>query len=99
MNINYSFRGFETHSDGLKDYAGKRLEKIEKMVGQNTLVDVIFIKDKNEKTTEIKVNHNGDDFFATEKHDEFDASIDFCVDKIYKQLVKAKEKKVDSRKV
>ncbi len=98
MNINYSFRGFEEHSDGLKDYVYKRLNKIEKLINQNAHIDIVFVKDKNVKTTEIKLNHNGEEFFASENHDEFDASIDFCVDKIYRQLVKAKEMKVDSRK-
>jgi len=97
MNVNYSFRGFE-HSDGLKNYAGKRLTKLEKLVNQNAMIEVIFQKEKSVKITEIKLNHNGDEFIATESKDDFDASIDFCVDKIYKQVVRAKEKKVDSRK-
>lgn len=97
MNINFSFKGLD-HSDGLKDYAEKRLHKIEKLVDQNTLIEVLFKKDKNEKKTEMKLNHNGSDYFAAEIHDEFDASIDFCVDKLTKQIKKAKERKMDSRK-
>lgn len=104
MKISYSFRGFEHHSDRLKDYANRRLKKLEKLVNATTLVEVVFLKDKNNKTqenktTEIKVSYEGSDFIATEQSGEFDESIDFCVDKVFKQIVKAKEKKVDSRKV
>ncbi|HOW50822.1 MAG TPA: ribosome-associated translation inhibitor RaiA [bacterium] len=96
MNINFSFRGLD-HSMGLKEYAEKRLTKLEKLITQNTQVEVFFVKDKNEKKTEIKLNHNGEDYFAIDASEEFDRSIDFCVDKISKQIKKAKEKKVDRR--
>ena len=96
MNINFSFKGLD-HSLGLKDYAEKRLTKLEKLITQNTQVEVFFVKERNEKKTEIKLNHNGEDYFAVESSEEFDHSIDFCVDKIAKQIRKAKEKKVDRR--
>ncbi len=96
MNVNYSFKGLD-HSMGLKEYAEKKLVKLEKLITQNTQVEVFFVKDKNEKKTEIKLNHNGDDYFAVESSAEFDQSIDFCVDKIAKQIKKAKDKKVDHR--
>ena len=96
MNVNYSFKGLD-HSMGLKEYAEKKLVKLEKLITQNTQVEVFFVKDKNEKKTEIKLNHNGNDYFAVEASEEFDQSIDFCVDKIAKQIKKAKEKLVDRR--
>ncbi len=96
MNVNFSFKGLD-HSTGLKDYALKRLSKLEKLITQNTQVEVFFVKDKNEKKTEIKLNHRGEDYFAAETSEEFDRSIDFCVDKIAKQIKKAKEKKIDRR--
>lgn len=100
MNINYAFRGFEENSDGLKDYASKRLAKVSKLVSANTIIEVIFQKDKNLKFTEIKLNHDGEEFVATESDDkEFSASIDLCVDKITKQIIKAKDRKVHSRRV
>ena len=98
MNVNFAFRGFEEHSKTLKDYTEKRLQKVEKLLDMNTVVDVVFTKDKHEKVTEIIVNHNGEDFVAKNVHSEFDASIDFCVDKIHRQIVKSKEKKVHQRR-
>ncbi len=97
MNINYSFRGLD-HSDGMQDYATKKISKFEKLVDATSVVDVVFVKDKNEKKTEIKCLYKGEEFFASEASDEFNASIDLCVDKVVKQLIKAKERKVDSRK-
>lgn len=96
MNISFSFKGLE-HSSGLKDYATRRLAKLERLVSSNTQVEVFFIKEKNEKKTEIKLNHRGEDYFASEASDEFDRSIDFCVDKITKQIKKSKEKKIERR--
>jgi len=96
MNITFSFKGLE-HSIGLKDYATRRLSKLERLVTANTQIEVFFIKEKNEKKIEIKLNHRGEDYFATETSDEFDRSIDFCVDKITKQIKKSKEKKIDRR--
>jgi putative sigma-54 modulation protein len=99
MNINFAFRGFEENSGALKDYASKKLSKVDKLVSAATLVDIVFQKDKNMKLTEIKVNFNGEDFIATETDDkEFSASIDLCVDKITKQIIKSKGKKIDSRR-
>jgi len=99
MNINFAFRGFEENSSALKDYASKRLSKVDKLVSANTLVDIVFQKDKNLKLTEIKVNFDGEDFVATETNDkEFSASIDLCVDKITKQIIKSKSRKVDARR-
>lgn len=99
MNINYAFRGFEENSDGLRDYASKRLAKVDKLVSANTLIEVIFQKDKNLKFTEIKLNHDGEEFIARYSDEkEFSASIDLCVDKLTKQIVKAKDRKVQSRR-
>jgi len=99
MNINFAFRGFDEHSDSLKDYASKRLSKVTKLVSANTYIEVVFQKDKNNKFTEIKLNHDGDDYVATDTDDkDFSTSIDLCVDKIAKQILKAKEKKVHARR-
>ncbi|HSW60576.1 MAG TPA: HPF/RaiA family ribosome-associated protein [bacterium] len=99
MNINYAFRGFEENSEGLKDYASKKLGKVDKLVSANTLIEVIFQKDKNLKFTEIKLNHEGEDFIARYSDEkEFSASIDLCVDKLTKQIKKAKDRKVDKRR-
>jgi len=99
MNINFAFRGFEENSDNLKDYASKRLNKVAKLVSANTYIEVIFQKDKNNKFTEIKLNHDGDDYIASDTDEkEFSTSIDLCVDKIAKQIVKAKDRKVHSRR-
>lgn len=99
MNINFVFRGFEENSDGLKDYVTKKLSKIDKFVSANTVVEVVFQKDKNGKVTEIKLNHNGEEFLASDSDDkEFQTSIDLCVDKLVKQIARSKDKKVDSRR-
>ncbi len=98
MNINYVFRGFDEHSDGLKHYAEKKLLKLEKIVSSNTVIDVVFNKNNETlKETEIKVNWNGNDFIAKEAHDDFSSSIDLCVDKITKQVIKTKDKKISKR--
>ena len=99
MNINFAFRGFEENSDGLKDYATKKLTKLNKFVSANTFVEVVFQKEKNIKQTDIKLNLDGTDFIASESDDkEFSTSIDLCVDKLSQQIVKYKEKKIDSRR-
>ncbi len=98
MNVNFAFRGFEEHSQTLKEYTERRLQKVEKLVDMNTKIDVIFTKDKREKRTEIIINHHGVDFIASNAHSDFDASIDFCVDKIHRQIVENKDRKVHKRR-
>ncbi|MGI6394324.1 MAG: ribosome hibernation-promoting factor, HPF/YfiA family [bacterium] len=99
MNINYAFRGFQENSDRLKDYASKKLNKIEKLVSANTLIEIVFQKEKNLKYTEIKLNHQGEDFIARESDDkDFSKSIDFCVDKLAEQIKRAKNRKIDQRR-
>jgi len=99
MNINFAFRGFDENSDGLKDYASKRLNKVTKLVSANTYIEVVFQKDKNNKFTEIKLNHDGDDYVATDTNEkDFSTSIDLCVDKIAKQILKTKDRKVHARR-
>ncbi len=100
MNINFAFRGFDSHSDGLKDYASKRLQKLEKLIHRNSIVDVVFNKGKNEtdKETEIKVNLHGDNFIAKTSETEFNAGIDGCVDKLTRQIVRKKQKIQDSNR-
>ena len=98
MNVNFAFRGFEEHSNTLKQYAEKRLTKVTKLLDMNTMIDVVFTKDTHEKKTEIKVNHKGVDFLASDVHGDFDASIDLCIGKLHRQIVRDKDRKVGQRR-
>lgn len=86
--------------------ASEKLEKfIDKKVGRlSKFDDGVFVADvtlkvikpetNNNKDASIKLLGRGDDFFAQETADTFEEAVDKCVEKLERQVVKAKEKKI-----
>ena len=83
--------------NSLKEYANEKLEKLNDF--QPTNVRLLLKKencdDKNKKA-ELVVKLPGYEFFAESSTNSFESSITKVINKIKKQIIKAKEKKKDS---
>ena len=83
-------------SEKLQDFIQKKVTKLEKFCDDIKKVEVSLKVVKPEtamnKEAGIKVLALNGEFFAEKVSDTFEESVDVCVDALFKQLIKAKEK-------
>lgn len=92
MDITYHFHHIES-SDGLKDYAKKKIEKLASHFNSFQSAIVRFrVETKIEHSVELTLNGDGVQFIATEHGPDMYASIDLLQEKLEKQVRKHKEK-------
>ncbi len=91
MNITITGRRMEMSSN-LKDYATKKIKKVEKYFDQLIDAHLIMYIDKLDHTAEIIINGDGVQFYGIEKAGDMYSAIDLLVDKMESQIVRYKEK-------
>ncbi|ADD68082.1 sigma 54 modulation protein/ribosomal protein S30EA [Denitrovibrio acetiphilus DSM 12809] len=96
MNIQITARNIEL-TDAIRDYAEKKVSKLEKYFDYITDANVLLEVQKNVHIVEVLVSAKGVFMKGLEKSEDLYASIDLAVDKIEKQLVKYKEKLKDKK--
>lgn len=96
MNYNIRFKGFDS-SEKVRTYFEERATKLEKFVPPTTTVNVTLEDDNIRKNVEVNLTHRGDDFVAKQSSDNLLTSIDDAVDKLVRQLSKAKSKKINRK--
>ena len=79
-------------SEKVKEYAEKRLTKMDKLIDKETEATVTFIGEKNRQRVEITIPVNGFLLRAEEEAEDLFTAIDLVTDKLEKQLVKSKER-------
>jgi putative sigma-54 modulation protein len=73
----------------------KRLAKFnDAILSADVTLKVVKPETNANKEASIKVFAKGKDFFAEEIADSFEEAIDKCVEKLERQVVKSKEKKI-----
>jgi len=80
--------------DSLKEHANEKLEKLKDFLP--TSVRLLLKKencDNNNKKAELVVKLPGFEFFAESSTNSFEKSITKVINKVKKQIIKAKEKK------
>jgi len=92
MNLNIRFKGFEG-SGKLKEYMETRSKKLDKFLPPTTTLNATLEDDKVRKVVELNLNHKGTQYIASHDSDNLYTSIDDAIDKIVRQLSRAKEKK------
>ena len=81
-------------TDAIKDYADKKLERIEKYFeGENINAIVTIRAEKNSQVAEIQINARSDMFRAVTEHTDLYAAIDKDIDILEGQIRKYKTKK------
>ncbi len=94
MNLNIRFKGLES-SEALKKYLDERTQKLAKFLPPSVVVNATLLEDKNRKSTEINFNYKGNNYVAKQETESMFASIDEVVDKLTRQLARAKDKKTN----
>lgn len=96
MNITITGRNFEVTSD-VREYAEKRIKKIEKYFNQLIEVLVVMNVQKLDHIVDILVNGDGVQFYAIQKAGDMYSSIDLIVDKMEKQISRYKDRQSDHK--
>ena len=76
----------------LKEYAEKRVSKLEKYFQQIIDVQLIFYVEKLDHVAELLINGDSVQFHAREKAADLFSAVDLLTDKMEKQIVRFKEK-------
>ncbi len=92
MNLNIRFKGFEA-SDAVKHYLEERSGKLFKFLPPTTVINATLKDDKVRKVAEITLRHKGLDYVGKQESESMMNSIDDAVDKLIRQLARAKGKK------
>lgn len=91
MNITVTGRHMNV-SDSLKDYAGKKITKLDRYFNQLMDAHVILSAEKLDHISEVVINGDGIQFHGKEKAADFFSSIDLLFEKMEKQIRRYKEK-------
>jgi putative sigma-54 modulation protein len=79
-------------SERLKEYAEKRISRMEKYFQQLIDIQLIFYVEKIDHIAELLINGDSVQFHAREKAADFFSAVDLLTDKMEKQIVRFKEK-------
>ncbi len=96
MLTNITFKNIES-SDALRDYALKRLSKIDKYIDRTAEAHVVFSVEKRRHKADITLSADGTVINAVEITDDLYAAIDMVMDKLERQLKKHKGKLQDKK--
>ena len=94
MQINVSGHHLEV-TDSIRNYTLEKFERIERHFEHITNIHVILELEKKAQKAEATVHIKGGELFADASHDDLYAAIDALVDKLDRQILKHKEKKID----
>ncbi|PKL18279.1 MAG: ribosomal subunit interface protein [Spirochaetae bacterium HGW-Spirochaetae-5] len=84
-------------SDSLRDYAEKKISKLEKYFQQLIDIHLIFYVEKLDHAAELNITGDSVQFHAREKAADLYSALDLLVDKMETQIARFKEK-IQSRK-
>ena len=91
MNIIVTGRHL-TVADGIREYAEKKINKLEAYFNQTVNARVILSLEKIDRFAEIVINGDGAQFHGKESGETFFAAIDMLVEKMGHQIVRYKSK-------
>lgn len=81
-------------SDALRDYVQSKFDRLQRHYSQITQVDVVLNVEKMVHKAEGTVHIAGKDLFAAAESEDMYAAIDALTDKLDRQLIKEKEKRL-----
>jgi len=91
MQTNVTFKNIES-SDALRQYAVKRLSKMDKYIDRTAEAHVVLSVEKRRHKADITLNADGTVINAVEITEDMYAALDMVMDKLERQLKKYKEK-------
>ncbi len=92
MRVNFTFRQMDS-SDALKAHTASKLKRLERFEDRELTVGAVFSIDKFHKTCEFKISGAHGTFLQTETRDDMYEAVDVAIDKLDRQLSRAKSKR------
>ena len=92
MRINFSFRHMDS-SEAIKNHAAGKLQRLERFEDREMAIESVFSVAKFQKTAEFRVIGAHGTFLQTETREDLYEAIDVAVDKLDRQLSRAKAKR------
>ncbi|PIE17202.1 MAG: ribosomal subunit interface protein [Proteobacteria bacterium] len=92
MKINFSFRHMDS-SEAIKNHVSAKLQRLERFEDQEMAIDTTFSVVKFQKTAEFRVSGANGTFLQTETREDLFEAIDVAIDKLDRQLSRAKAKR------
>lgn len=96
MNLQVAFRHMDP-SVTLKEYANKKLDRLERLSEKLTDVHVTFAQEKLDTTVEFMANLHGQTIKAVERDNDPYAATDLAIDKFERQIVRIRQKLRDRK--
>ena len=84
-------------TDGIREYATKKVAKLDKFFDDSTIVHVTFSAKKEKQNVDIRIESKGKTYMAEEATHDVYAGIDLLIDKILGQIRKQKTIKLNRR--
>ena len=99
MNIAFQFKNFEP-SEGLRDYAAKRFDKLVKYLPNAELAEmtVVLTVEKTRQIADVIIDADMMHITSRERSEDMYSTIDLITDKLEAQLRKFREKMKDRRR-
>lgn len=91
MQADITFKNIDS-SDALKDYAIKRLSKIDKYIDRTAEAHVVLSVEKRRHKADVTLNADGAVINAVEITEDLYSAIDMVMDKLERQIKKHREK-------
>lgn len=89
MPIDFKFRHIEP-SDAMKTHTTEKLGKLQKYLTGPIDAQVIFSQERHMFSVDVHLHDSGEAFQGREEQEDMYAAIDLVVDKLLRQLTKAK---------
>jgi putative sigma-54 modulation protein len=96
MQIDITFKNMES-SDALKDYAFKRLSKMERYIDRTGEAHIVLSIEKRRHIADVTFTVDGAVINAVEITEDLYAAIDMVLDKLERQVKKHKQKMQDKK--
>ena len=84
-------------TDGIREYATKKVAKLDKFFDENTIAHVTFSAKKERQNVDLRIESKGKTYMAEEATHDVYAGIDLLIDKLLGQVRKEKTKKLNRR--
>ena len=90
MQVHFTFRNVES-SEGIKTYARDKIAKMQKYLHAPLEADVILFTERHNHCVEMSIRADGERYAGHVESEDMYASIDLVVDKVDRQMRKAKD--------
>lgn len=96
MNLQVTGHHLEV-TPSLREYLTTKLDRVTRHFDQVIDVNVVLSTEREQRRIEASIHLSGKDLFAESQDTDMYAAIDALIDKLDRQIVKHKEKRVDAR--